>query len=103
MPDEVIAGPWHYGGSARALPLFSCRHVSCNLSQRDDFPKLVMPGQKREARFRARCPGHPRLKRRSSKKDVDGRDKPGHDETDHPFHDVIEHSKYSLHLSSSDA
>src|SRR5712664_2712109 len=25
--------------------------------------KLVMPGQKREARLRARCPGHPRLNR----------------------------------------
>ena len=42
--------------------------------------KLVMPGQKREARLRARCPGHPRLDEGCSKKDVDGRDKPGHDE-----------------------
>jgi hypothetical protein len=26
------------------------------------------------------CPGHPRLYERHGKKDVDGRDKPGHDE-----------------------
>ncbi|MEH2515980.1 hypothetical protein V1279_001553 [Bradyrhizobium sp. AZCC 1610] len=37
-----------------------------------------MPGQKREARLRARCPGHPRLSLCEGK-DVDGRDKPGHD------------------------
>jgi hypothetical protein len=30
MPDEVIAGFDQYGGSARALPLFSCRHVFCS-------------------------------------------------------------------------
>src|SRR5882672_12119821 len=39
-----------------------------------------MPGQKREARLRARCPGHPRPSS-ATKKDVDGRVKPGHDET----------------------
>jgi hypothetical protein len=39
----------------------------------------VMAGQKREARLRARCPGHPRLSSRQKKKDVDARDKPGHD------------------------
>jgi hypothetical protein len=37
-----------------------------------------MPGQKREARLRARCPGHPRLQE-LPQKDVDGRDEPGHD------------------------
>src|SRR5437899_4191610 len=37
-----------------------------------------MPGQKREARLRAGCPGHLRLSC-FSKKGVDGRDKPGHD------------------------
>ena len=41
---------------------------------------VVMPGQKREARLRARCPGHPRPTRCRNKKGVDGRDKPGHDE-----------------------
>src|SRR6266852_6009591 len=39
-----------------------------------------MPGQKREARLRARCPGHPRLVGIQGKKVVDGRDKPGHDD-----------------------
>jgi len=39
-----------------------------------------MPGQKREARLRARYPGHPRLKARH-REDVDGRDVPGHDES----------------------
>src|SRR6266446_615783 len=39
-----------------------------------------MPGQKREARLRARCPGHPRLCCNEKKKGVDGRVKPGHDE-----------------------
>jgi hypothetical protein len=34
-----------------------------------------MPGQKREARLRARCPGHPRLCC-NGKEDVDGRDEP---------------------------
>ena len=38
-----------------------------------------MPGQKREARLRARCPGHPRLGPEHRAKVVDGRDKPGHD------------------------
>ena len=38
-----------------------------------------MPGQKREARLRARCAGHPRLENRLCKQDVDGRVKPGHD------------------------
>jgi len=37
-----------------------------------------MAGQKREARLRSKCPGHPRLGSRI-KKDVDARDKPGHD------------------------
>jgi hypothetical protein len=37
-----------------------------------------MAGQKREARLRARCPGHPRLG--AAEEDVDARDKPGHDE-----------------------
>jgi hypothetical protein len=36
-----------------------------------------MAGQKREARLRARCPGHPRL--HAWPKNVDARDKPGHD------------------------
>ncbi|HTF76586.1 MAG TPA: hypothetical protein VK620_20035, partial [Bradyrhizobium sp.] len=42
----------------------------------------VMAGQKREARLRARCPGHPRLScfLLLRRKDVDARDKPGHDE-----------------------
>jgi len=38
-----------------------------------------MPGQKREARLRARCARHPRLFLRWTQ-DVDGRDQPGHDE-----------------------
>src|SRR5258705_8800407 len=39
-----------------------------------------MPGRNREARLRARCPGHPRLSlMKFAKEDVDGRDKPGHD------------------------
>jgi hypothetical protein len=38
-----------------------------------------MPGQKRETRLRARCPGHPRLNSIAARKGVDGRDKPGHD------------------------
>jgi hypothetical protein len=29
MPDEVIAGIIQHGGGVHALPLFSCRHVSC--------------------------------------------------------------------------
>jgi hypothetical protein len=37
-----------------------------------------MAGQKREARLRARCPGHPRLTLRI-RKDVDARHKAGHD------------------------
>jgi hypothetical protein len=45
------------------------------------FYVLVMPGQKREARLRARCAGHPRLLRYvHTDEDVDGRVKPGHDE-----------------------
>jgi hypothetical protein len=44
---------------------------------------LVMPGQKREARLRADVPGIHVLWR-SKKKDVDGRDKPGHDEGTNP-------------------
>jgi hypothetical protein len=35
---------------------------------------LVMAGQKREARLRARCPGHPRLYQLATKKGVDARD-----------------------------
>jgi hypothetical protein len=38
-----------------------------------------MAGQKREARLRARCPGHPRLDA-PFKKDVDARHKAGHDD-----------------------
>jgi hypothetical protein len=38
-----------------------------------------MAGQKREARLRARRPGHPRLNLTDAK-NVDARDKPGHDE-----------------------
>jgi hypothetical protein len=39
-----------------------------------------MAGQKREARLRVRCPGHPRLLLLLKfPKDVDARDKPGHD------------------------
>jgi hypothetical protein len=37
-----------------------------------------MPGQKREARLRARCPGHPRLLA-GRYKDLDRRNKSGHD------------------------
>ncbi|WP_159008432.1 hypothetical protein [Bradyrhizobium sp. S69] len=40
---------------------------------------IVMPGQKREARLRTRCPGHPRLGLIQKQKDVDARVKPGHD------------------------
>jgi hypothetical protein len=45
----------------------------------EDVPSVnfVMAGQKREARLRARCPGHPRL---FPSQDVDARGKPGHDE-----------------------
>jgi len=39
----------------------------------------VMSGQKREARLRVRCPGHPRLSY-AREEGVDGRDKPGHDD-----------------------
>jgi hypothetical protein len=39
-----------------------------------------MAGQKREARLRARCPGHPRLPCCLKKKDVDARHKAGHDD-----------------------
>jgi hypothetical protein len=40
----------------------------------------VMPGQKREARLRAGCPGHPHLAAGAKKKDVDGRNESGHDD-----------------------
>jgi hypothetical protein len=36
----------------------------------------VMPGQKREARLRARCAGHPRLSSLLHPKNVDGRASP---------------------------
>ncbi|TMJ62839.1 MAG: hypothetical protein E6G82_05130 [Alphaproteobacteria bacterium] len=39
-----------------------------------------MAGQKREARLRARRPGHPRLSRVAAPKYVDARHKAGHDE-----------------------
>jgi hypothetical protein len=41
-----------------------------------------MAGQKREARLHPDSPGHPRLKMSRSLKDVDARDKPGHDESE---------------------
>jgi hypothetical protein len=41
-----------------------------------------MPGQKREARLRARCPGHPRLRRRARSKTWWAGSKPGHDDVD---------------------
>jgi len=40
---------------------------------------LVMAGQKREARLRARCPGHPRFFA-AAYQDVDARHKAGHDD-----------------------
>ena len=39
-----------------------------------------MAGQKREARFRARCPGHPRLSLPLDRQNVDARHTAGHDE-----------------------
>jgi hypothetical protein len=39
---------------------------------------IVMAGQKREAHLRARRPSHPRVAS-GQLKDVDARDKPGHD------------------------
>ena len=41
---------------------------------------LVMAGQKRDARLKPKCPGHPRLHGTHPKKDVDARAKPGHDD-----------------------
>jgi len=40
----------------------------------------VMPGQKREARLRAGCPGHPAITLSRWSKDADGRVRPGHDD-----------------------
>jgi hypothetical protein len=39
-----------------------------------------MAGQKRDARLKPKCPGHPRLHGTHPKKDVDARAKPGHDD-----------------------
>src|ERR1700682_3504578 len=54
----------------------------------------VMPGQKREARLRARVPGHPRLFFVANTKDVDGRNKSGHDE-------VRDHAKSARTLANT--
>ena len=56
-----------------------------------------MPGHSRSKNgvaFARLCPGHPRLGH--DKKDVDGRDKPGHDDLN-----VSQHTHYTARLSAS--
>ena len=63
-----------YDDAASSIRL---RSRSWLLPKRSFAVGYVMPGQKGEARLRSRCPGHPRLT--AMRKNVDGRDEPGHD------------------------
>jgi hypothetical protein len=58
---------------AHPLYGFTPWHEDARSLSRGDRKLLVMAGQKREARLRARCPGHPRLLSDPNKKDVDAR------------------------------
>ena len=98
--------PLLWGGMARVLeviwvsrkPKYFCKEdwtTQIRLKNHDKSPRMrdgpsTESGLKCEIRHARACPGHPRLVSGAAKKDVDGRDKPGHDETTNPFQVVRE-------------
>src|ERR1700738_4338799 len=78
--------PWRE--TAQSLARNAAISTACDVT-------FVMPGQKREARLRARCAGHPRLASSCARKAWMAGSKPGHDESTSHIHRSESASKCS--------